>query len=835
MKRILLASTCIAYALALAPAALAQDTSGQGADGRGEQAQQRADVNSIVVTAQRREESLQDAAIPIVAATGEQLAQAGVRDVTGLNKIAPSLNVVNQAGSATSFFIRGVGNFNNNNLSDPAVAFNFDGVYVGRPSATAAFLDVERVEVLKGPQGTLYGRNATGGAINVIPVRPQLGEFGGFVQAGYGNYDSYDLTAAINAPLGDNVAVRLAGVINGHDPYFEDGTSDAENLALRGQIYAELSPAFNVRMLAEYSTRGGTGPGANILGAYQLTPNIFLPAGVPTTIPNWTHTSAPTNVAEPFSGLYTPESLAYFAQFRGAPLFSTSTPPLFPSVDDEIWGVNAEFNLDVGNATITVIPAYRSQELHNVYSVGVFQGALQDETAEQFSIEARVAGSVGMFDYVSGLFYYDEDTTFRGSFNQYGLQNTPRSEASTESWAAFARVVANITNQFRVVGGIRYTDDQKTIDASQLSLTAVCLTTPTPNCSTIPSIPVRFTIEESIAAINPALFVSGNTPLNVPFGVPVPYFVTPAQRAIMIRGNTVVQDETSFDRVTWRGALEYDITPDNLVYASYESGFRSGGFNISFGRETYGPEFLDAYTLGSKNVFFDGVFQLNIEGFIWKYRGQQLSHLGLDFNGGNSFFTENIGRSTLQGVDIDFGVSPTSTTTITGSAQYLDAQNDDFVYNEPNQNAAGAPQIITPITGCPFSNSTVNTVRGPLATFAIDCSGQRPLNAPKWTLNLGLEQVIEVQDFELVVNVDGQYRSSRELSFNQLPTSQSGEDITLDASLTLRSVDDWFVSLYVRNLTDEDVLTSYQFGTNNVASGSYQPPRTFGVRAGLDF
>ena len=321
--------------------------------------------NVITVTAQRREETTQDAAIPIVAATGEQLTQAGVVDVTGLNRIAPSLNIVNQAGSATSFFIRDFGNYQNNKLSDSAVAFNFDGVYVARPSSRAAFLDVERVEILKGPQGTFYGRNGTGGAINVIPRRPELGELGGYLHAGYGNYDAYELSGAINSPLGDNAAVRISRIVGGHDGYFDDGTGDREDLALRAQVCAEFGQSLDVRLVGEYATKSGIGPGTNILGAYQLTPKIFLPAGTPTTIPNYTFIPAPANVSEPFTGLHTAATQAFFKQIPAPPLFATSDDPLYPSIDDEIYAFHAEINLDLGDATITVIPAYRNQELRN--------------------------------------------------------------------------------------------------------------------------------------------------------------------------------------------------------------------------------------------------------------------------------------------------------------------------------------------------------------------------------------------------------------------------------------------------------------------------------------
>ncbi|MFY7837099.1 MAG: TonB-dependent receptor plug domain-containing protein, partial [Novosphingobium sp.] len=212
MRSYLLATSALAL-FTLAPAGHAQDTSAQ--------APQQEGLGEIIVTAQRRAESLQKAAVAVTAVTGDALITQGVTDATRLNQVAPALFVTNGGGSNTGFFVRGVGNFTNNGYTAPAVAFNIDDVYVGRPSSTiASFLDLNRVEVLKGPQGTLYGRNATGGAVNVIPNKPKLGVFEGNVAGQYGNYDAYELTGVINAPLGDRVALRLAAVKSARDGYF---------------------------------------------------------------------------------------------------------------------------------------------------------------------------------------------------------------------------------------------------------------------------------------------------------------------------------------------------------------------------------------------------------------------------------------------------------------------------------------------------------------------------------------------------------------------------------------------------------------------------------------
>jgi len=165
-------------------------------------------LEEITVTAQRRVENLQRAAIPVSAVSGEELTNAGATRVQDLTALVPSVQIATAAGPYPLFYMRGVGNFNGNALSDAAVALNLDGVYLARPSSTGGmFYDLERLEVLKGPQGTLYGRNATGGAINVITRKP-TDDFSGDAEIDIGNYGLKKVNAALNAPLSDTVAVR---------------------------------------------------------------------------------------------------------------------------------------------------------------------------------------------------------------------------------------------------------------------------------------------------------------------------------------------------------------------------------------------------------------------------------------------------------------------------------------------------------------------------------------------------------------------------------------------------------------------------------------------------
>jgi iron complex outermembrane receptor protein len=210
----------------------------------------------IVVTTQRVAESSQRAAIAIDVVQPEDLVRQNVIWAEDLSRTSPALAPTGGGGPTTAFFVRGVGNGTVNAYSDPAIAFNYDGVYIGRPSSTSGiFYDLQRVEVLKGPQGTLYGRNATGGAINVIPNRPELGEIGAEFSAGYGNYNWLTGQAAVNMPLGRNAAVRVAGTLASRDAFLSDGTGRQREHGARIQLYAEPTDRLTLRSGFDYAHR----------------------------------------------------------------------------------------------------------------------------------------------------------------------------------------------------------------------------------------------------------------------------------------------------------------------------------------------------------------------------------------------------------------------------------------------------------------------------------------------------------------------------------------------------------------------------------------------------
>ncbi len=783
-------------------------------------------LSDIIVTAQRRSENLQRAAIAVDVVGAGELLRTGIINAGALNAAAPALIVTKAGGSNTSFYIRGVGNFTVNAAADPAVAFNYDGVYIGRPtSTTLTFYDVERIEVLKGPQGILYGRNATGGAVNVIPVKPKAGEFSGYVSASYGRFDALDIEGAVNAPLGADGAIRISGKVVDASGYNSDGTNDEKGSGLRVQLMGQLTDNFTARFSVDYSHQGGVGPGASLDGIIAYTPGSPATA---TSIANYTYTPTGFN---PYSGLHSPQQIALQSRLVIPGAFINPQTYTYPFLDNDYIGANAEFELDTGIGKFTFIPAFRDARLNVRFNGPAFNGGRSREHDEQFSTELRLDGKrVGPIDWLIGGYYFDESIKVTYNFAQYQVNPFQKYTTGTKSSAVFGRLVANLSDQFRLVGGARYTQDRKRFDTLAQTLIEICTRPPPPagpGCFGGPTVPVAETFEQLRTLIT--LPVAPGPPNSVAFGN---------------FGNRLFYTQLAFnrtsstDRLTYRLAAEYELAPTSLLYASYETGYRSGGFNNTTGRETFDPEFIKAFTIGSKNRFFDNRVQLNLEGFYWKYTNQQVSHFGFDSNNNSSLYVENIGSSDIKGFDVDAQFLVTPNTLLRGSVQYLDNVLKSFSFavpRVPSPPPPGGTPTLPQVTGC-TSTETVNGLSQPI--YNVSCNGRPGYNAPRWSVNLGLEQTIELGASKLIFTGDARYRSNRIIGFEQLPQQNSGSDTTFDASATFLPEGEKFaISAYIRNITDVavPVLTQYAGGVGGVVATNYAPPRSYGVRATIKF
>jgi iron complex outermembrane receptor protein len=798
-KTWLMISSAILMAPAAAQAQTPSTTSpqrpGQAAEsGAPQNAGEETGLAEIIVTAQQRGENLQKAAVPLSVVTGEELQKAGIVGVDTLQKTVPALQV-GSGSTGNQIFIRGVGTFSISPTSDPAVAFNYDGVYVGRSgSTTGALYDLERVEVLKGPQGTLYGRNATAGAINVLPAKPRLGEFSGYGSASYGNYDAYNVEGAVNVAAGENAALRLSGIYSQHDGYLRDGTSSDKTLGLRGQLKVELDSRLTIRVAADYAHQGGTATAASYIGRFAFDPAAgafaFTPSGLPVS-----------------EGLYTPAAQAFRQTGAAGTIAGRRNDPLINRqyVDSDLYGVAAYIDYQTSFGTISLIPAWR-HSLRDILSANAAQQIGNISEADQTSIELRLVGPTGgMIDYILGAYYFSEDINddvHNTSGSQAAFQLT---KTRTRSPSAYGRLTFHATDTLRFTGGIRYTHDKKNFTSETRTLQLLCtIAAASGGCPNVALLPYSTSFD------NQPVRPSANLAT-----LPI------ANGGLVRRIDTSAMGQFSEDKITYRAAVEFDIAPRSLLYASLETGYRAGGFNPD---ASYGPENITAYTIGSKNRFLNNRLQINIEGFYWKYRDQQLSFLGINSVGAVGLLTSNIGRSVAKGIEVEALAQVTPSTRLTANLQYLDSEYKSFTYVTPAR----------PFTGCPTTPSATPTG----APFTVNCAGFPLFNAPKWTVNLGVQQRLALNDhLELVVDADTQYRSSRFTNFTLTAQDLQGETWVSNAQASL-VVDDgrWSLTAFVRNIENNRYQT---FATQVPASNLYisinAQPRTYGMRLSSRF
>lgn len=744
-------------------------------------------LGEIVITAQQRGENLQRAAVAVAAVSGADLINSGVRGIDTLGTLVPSL-VVQPGSQGNLVFIRGVGNFSFTPNSDPAAAYNYDGVYIGRSSSTfGSFYDLERVEVLKGPQGTLYGRNATAGAINVLPVQPRLGETSGYATASYGNYDAVTAEGAINLGIGDTGGFRLSGSYANHDGYLRDGTQNEDNYAIRAQLKGAVTPNLTVRLEGDYAELRGTGSGTSYVGKSAFNPAtgqfLVTPSGLPLS-----------------EGLFTPRAQAYRVANGVTSIIGRPLDPLrfLPFIRNEVHGLGLHVDLKTAIGTFSLIPAWRHGVKDNL-STDSAQAVGTTQTSDQYSIEARlVSNPGGIVDYNLGAYYFSEVLN-DDLHNSAGTQATfTLSKYKTHSPAAYGRITFHATNWLRFTGGLRYTEDHKSFTSEGHTLVLICAIPAPTGCPTATLLPYTTTLSAQpvVPAANGAL-------------VPV------APGLLVRRADVLASGSLRTNKVTYRGAVELDVGPRSLLYASIETGYRAGGFNPAF---NYAPETITAYTIGSKNRFLNNRVQLNLELFEWKYRGQQISYLGIDPLGRIGILTQNIGRSTIKGAEVDARLLVTRTTTLSANVQYLDAKYNAFRYSSPAR----------PFNGCSVTQTT---------TFTIDCSGKPAINSPKWTVNLGAQQVIEVGDYQVTLSADTQYRSGRYNDFDYIAPEYVKHSWASNAQISIGTADGKYVlGAFVRNIENNRVnVYATPVPASNLIVQLSSAPRTYGVRLSTRF
>jgi len=734
-------------------------------------------LEEIVVTAERREASAQRTAVAISVIGGSELAKAGISNPMALLDSMPGLDMTRSNVNA-NISLRGLGGGGSTQYADPVVAFNIGGVPLSRTfSPAGAMYDLQRVELLKGPQGTLYGRNATVGALNLIPNQPTR-RFEGGAGVEFGNYAAKRFNGFLNTPLGDRFAARIAGTYNKHRGYLSNGYDDADNWGLRGSIKGDLTDNLTVLGWIDLYRDRSKGPGTVV--RYQTPDRPYLDASNPwfsyapagcgnaALCPTWGD-SAGAPFAAPFRGLSVVDSDG------------------FVRINQDIYAGQIDWKL--GFATLTVVPAHVDTAVDTRTFSGGLTYNLRNRTYQN-SVEARLASdNGGRFKWlIGGIYFFEHINSSQDTFEPNGYQIIRSPNLTDKSVGLFGQATYSLFDRFRVTGGIRYTSETKEQDGFALLDGAFTATT-------CPS---------------PGTLVTGST---TAFGYlyPVGYCQVPNLGRL------------HFTNVSWKGGVEFDVAPKSLLYANISSGFKAGGFAPGLAPNTYKPEKLIAYVIGSKNRFFDNKLQANLELFYWDYKNQQISLLQALNPAGQSSYPVNV-DGYVKGAEIDVSVRPLANSLISLDLLYEKGKYDVY----------------------PTAISSVGTVGG-LTDFP-------RVNLPRWSGTVKAEQGFPVGPNRIVLSADTHFESGTWLrpvaDANRRPGEYRDPFATVNASLGWEGPDNRYsVTVFVNNVADKAVIgtgtggglvapgTFYRPSTNpaDARFATLQPPRTFGVRAGMKF
>ncbi len=623
----------LASAVAAIPAAA--QTAAQTAESAEPQTAEEGGVAEIVVTAQRKAERLQDVPIAITAITTDTLRRNDIRDLSRVEVLTPGFSF-GRSGSDARPAIRGVRTENVAVSGDPTIGFFVDNVYRSRASmANEPFIDIARVEVQRGPQGTLYGRNTFGGNIAVASATP-TDELGGGVNLIYGSFDRLSGEAYVNVPVTEGVALRVAGLRETMDGYVKGTTRDLD-IFNRDTSYVrtslKLNPSSNFEAVLRYSYWRDKGTGAGAFG-YRVG-GVFV---------------NPTTNGFDIAGQ--PRALLYDLPRTGLP-GSTGTPinadPLFYPGDTRLeqdlrqHALSLNMELDLGKVVARSITGYVDYEVFrnadNDFSLRAGNVDGQEDKLTSFSQEIQLASNDkgSRFDWLAGYFFFQEDVS--ASFFS-SCPTAARNTAGCAFAAGLPKTTSHavfgqasywlIEDRLRLTGGVRYTHDSKDITRANATTDA----------------------RQRLVTI------------------------TPTGQAFTL----------NFEKVTWRANVDYKLSSNNLVYASVSTGFRSGGFNAGFFTNPllpggFDPETVTAYEVGSKNRFADGRVQLNLSAYRNEFRDLQVQNQFIIQTANGATTTSvilNAARAHSMGLEAELQWVPAEGLNIAMSGTLMEAKYDDY-------------------------------------------------------------------------------------------------------------------------------------------------------------
>ncbi|MBE9539562.1 MAG: TonB-dependent receptor [Proteobacteria bacterium] len=793
-------------------------------------------LEEVIVTAQKRTESLQDVPISVSAIQGEKLEAAGITNMSALADHVPNL-YISDAAVNTNIYLRGVGS-GNNQAFEQSVGMYIDGVYMGRGRQyRSPFVDIQRVEVLRGPQGTLFGKNTVAGAVNVTTASPDVGdEFSGSITGAVEDNDGYIVNGYVSGSVTDSLALRFAFKASENDGTFDNKFLGDDELNLEDQMYrftAVWQPTENLDINMKYSYSDYDRTGA------PSTTKVYIDAEERDA--NFPNRSAFASIAYLLTDTFYPE----LNDIKGKEFTSYKDNNL--GADGKTVGIgydqdgsenetnNFVLKLDysMGDYLLTSITGYSAYE--SVDAVDVDWLPLQfiergdDQEFEQFSQEFRITSPGGeFFDYVAGIYYEESDLEFDrrvtidtnmdgltpallGVDNllllltggAYGADQIARNhyyQLDSDSWAVFGQGTFNLTDTFRLTLGLRYTEENKDVVSQQ------CLADTNNDPDRLTSLGI----------------CSDNFLLSL---IQAGSFNTYAYD---------YKESRSTDKWLPAANLQWDVGDDTMLYVSLSQGFKSGGFTSADDGEPAGflvgqipnpgeapfttpsddfefeDEEVDALEIGGKHTLLDGGMTLN-----WAYFYTEYDNLQTSVFKGVGFGVANAASSIIQGIELDMMWQATEGLTLGANVSWLNAEFDDY-----GDAPCTAIQLdIDPRCGTE-GGFTNNDQSGANTTFAPDYSASIFFDH-SYLLGNGME---------IVSGGEINYKDEFSPAGDNDPIDVIDSFTKVNLRIGLRG-DSWEVMAYGRNIFDEEAFSNH-FDTP-VLAGSHSAYMDEGAVFGL--
>jgi iron complex outermembrane receptor protein len=600
-------------------------------------------LQEIIVTAEKRSTNIQDTPIAMDAFAGEDIRRSAVNDVSGLTRLAPDLQMM-QTDQTLQLSIRGVTSLDISSSSDPALTVNLDGEYINSGTAiNAALFDLERVEVLRGPQGTLYGRNSTAGALNLIAAKPVLSEYDGYVTAGYGNFEAKHGEAAFNLPIGDKVAIRVALFHNDHEGYRDNHPAidgdNANTSAARVSMLAKPNGQLTAYLAGEF-----VDVNQGQVAQYGVPINSSTPGLVPYTNPD-----------NPAQSSFIPSQSTFAYDPSRFPLATNG------SFQSRQYALRGRLDYDFGFASLTYAGGMRyirASEVQEYDGLPVgggvhYYGNYPNLDSHTQSHELRLSSnSSSPLIWQTGLFFFRETQNVVQGLYATNFQIPPfpatgqyvntfyRPDLKDTSPAAFGQMtIPVIDDTLSVTAGIRYTSDKKS--------------------GTFYNCPFNF-----------GNYLIGNVTALPGWNCP---------------GVIITPQRFSGSKVTWSTGIDWHPSAGHLVYGKVSSGYKAGGFDNA---GSFSPESLIAYEIGSKNEFLDRKLQFNADVFYYDYTNQQVQ---VFLNPTIAFTTQNAGASRIYGLETDTHFQVTAIDRLSLTANYLNAKFKKYEGSYENLSGTAYP------------------------------------------------------------------------------------------------------------------------------------------------